>query len=323
MKIGNVTVDPPLLLAPMAGVTDQPFRLLVKEQGCGLLVSEMVSCKGLLYNNQKTKELLHFERQERPFAVQLFGADPDEMGQAAAIVETFGPDMIDINMGCPVPKVVNNGEGSALLKQPALIEKIVAQAVKSVKIPVTVKIRSGWDETSINAAEAARAAECGGASAVAVHARTRSQFYTGKADWRVIEKVVASVSIPVIGNGDIHCGEDALSMIKTTGCAAVMVGRAAEGNPWLFAGIMAALQGKEAPAQPTYAERFAMLLRHFAMLAEYKGENIAVKEMRHHAAAYTKGLPHSAQFRRRFNTAATGSDFALICREYQKQLAIC
>ncbi len=322
MKIGNVQINIPLVLAPMAGVTDQPFRLLVKEQGCGLLVSEMVSVKGLLYNNHKTQELMAFLSQERPFAVQLFGSSPEEMGRGAALAAELRPDIIDINMGCPVPKVVNNGEGSALMKTPALIEKIVAGAVKSVSLPVTVKIRSGWDANSVNATEAARAAEAGGAAAVAVHARTRDQFYTGQADWRVIKSVVEAVNISVIGNGDLRSGADALRMREETGCAAVMVGRAAEGNPWLFAEIAAALSGNSIPEKPSHEERFAMMIRHLDMLCAHKGEPIAIKEMRRHAASYTKGLPQAAHFRQLFNQVRERADFERLSMEYLDLLSV-
>lgn len=316
MDIGKVKIKTPIVLAPMAGVTDKPFRLLVKEKGCGLLVSEMVSCKGLLYNNKKTFDLLDFEEVERPFAVQLFGSDPEEMAVAAKKVQELKPDMIDINMGCPVPKVVNNGEGSALLKNPSLIYEIVSKMVDSLDIPVTVKIRMGWDEKSINACQVAQVIEQAGASAIAIHARTRSQFYAGKADWQVIKDVVQTVKIPVIGNGDIKNSQDALAMIKETGCQGIMVGRAAEGNPWLFAQISAALRKEPIPPSPLSSEKFALLKRHLDLLIRHKGENLAIKEMRRHAAAYTKGMPYAAEFRNLFNQAYTKNDFLIIIDKY-------
>ena len=320
MNIGKVKIESPLVLAPMAGITDQPFRLLVKEQGCGLLVSEMVSSKGLLYNNQKTFDLLQFQEVERPFAVQLFGSNPAEMAQAAQKVEALQPDMIDINMGCPVPKVVNNGEGSALLKNPALIYEIVAKMVDSVDIPVTVKIRIGWDEQSINACEVAQAIAKAGASAISVHARTRSQFYTGNANWQVLKDVVQTVNIPVIGNGDVRTAEDVLLMLEQTGCQGVMIGRAADGNPWLFAQAKALLTGKKMPPPPSAQEKFALLNRHLEILIAYKGEKLAIKEMRRHAAAYTKGLPHAAEFRNLFNQAVSKEDFTSIAGKYLSYL---
>lgn len=320
MDIGKVKMNMPLVLAPMAGVTDKPFRLLVKEQGCDLLVSEMVSSKGLLYNNQKTFDLLKFEEVERPFAMQLFGSNPDEMAEAAKKIEALKPDMIDVNMGCPVPKVVNNGEGSALLKNPQLIYEMVAKMVDSVDIPITVKIRIGWDEKSINACEVASVIEKAGASALSIHARTRSQFYTGNANWQVIKDVVETVKMPVIGNGDIRKPQDVLLMLEQTGCQGVMIGRAADGNPWLFAQAKALLRGENVPLTPTAQEKFELLHRHLDLLIDYKGESLAIKEMRRHAAAYTKGLPHASEFRNYFNQAITKEDFAIVVDKYMNKL---
>lgn len=321
MYIGKIKIEPPVALAPMAGVTDMPFRILCKQQGSGLLVSEMVSSKGLLYNNKKTIDMLRFEEFERPFAVQLFGNEPKEMAQAARQIAQFKPDVIDVNMGCPVPKVVNNGEGSALMKNPDLVYEIVARMVDSVDIPVTVKIRAGWDENSINAVKVAQKIEAAGAAVVAVHARTRSQFYMGNADWQIIKNVKAALKIPVFGNGDIKSAEDADKMMKETGCDAVMVGRAAEGNPWLFAEIKAYLMGDVAPAKVSVQQRFALMLKHLEMLVRHKGEDIAIKEMRRHAASYSKGLPYAAEFRALFNAATGEKDFLHIVQNYLVRLS--
>ena len=318
MFIGNIAVQPPVVLAPMAGITSQPFRLLVKEQGCGLLVSEMVSSKGLLHNNQKTFEMLRFADSERPFAVQLFGNHPEEMALAAKRVEELSPDFIDVNMGCPVAKVVRNGEGSALLKQTELACEIVARMADSVKTPITVKLRSGWDEHSVNAPELAVLLEKAGARAITVHARTRDQFYGGAADWRVIKAVAASVKVPVIGNGDVKSASDALEMRAVTGCAAVMVGRAALGNPWLFAGIAAVFAGRAQPRAIGVEERLTMLARHLEMLTEYKGEPSAVRQMRAVAGYYIKGLPGAANFRQSFNQANSRADFYAAVAEYRR-----
>ena len=320
MYIGNLEIKDNVVLAPMAGVTDKPFRILCKEKGAGLLVSEMVSAKGLLYNNKKTFDLMEFADFERPFAVQLFGSDPYELAGAAQKAEKLLPDMIDINMGCPVPKVVNNGEGSALLKNPELCYEIIARVSDAIKIPLTVKIRSGWDESTVNAPEIAVLAEKAGAAAIALHARTRTRFYLGDADWDVIKRTVEAVKIPVIGNGDIKNAGDASAMMQQTGCAAVMVGRAAEGNPWIFSEIKAAFSG-ESYIKPTLTEKFEMMKRHLAMLAEYKGESMAVKEMRRHASYYSRGLPYAAEFRNVFNTAVTKEDFALIFEKYFDKLS--
>lgn len=319
MYIGNVEIKNNTVLAPMAGVTDKPFRMLCKEKGAGLLVSEMVSAKGILYNNKKTLELMEFDESERPFSVQLFGSDPGEVAQAAQKAQELSPDMIDINMGCPVPKVVNNGEGSALLKNPDLCYEIMARVADAINIPLMVKVRSGWDENSINAPQIAELAEKAGVAAIAVHARTRGQFYSGNADWNVIKKVVQAVNIPVIGNGDIKSASDAKTIMQDTGCAAVMIGRAAEGNPWIFAEIKADVCA-EGYTKPDLAEKFAMMKRHLAMLIEYKGEIVAVKEMRRHASSYCKGLPYAAEFRNTFNNGITQGEFERIFDKYFNKL---
>lgn len=319
MQIGNIMLSAPVALAPMAGITDMPFRVICKELGCGLVVSEMVSAKGLLYKNVKTFDMLRIAPEERPAAIQLFGSNPQELARAAKIVEADGADIIDFNMGCPVPKIVNNGEGSALMKNPQLAYEILARMAEAVKIPVTVKIRSGWDAAHINAPEIAQLAEKAGVAAIAVHGRTREQFYSGKADWQVIKAVKAAVKIPVFGNGDILSAEDGSRMLAETGCDGLMIGRGADGNPWIFAELAGALNGSGKPHEVTLAERTAMILRHLAMLIDFKGEVIAVKEMRRHAGAYLKGMPMAAEYRRRINEMNTFGEFKQLIEEYQAE----
>ncbi|WP_312201903.1 tRNA dihydrouridine synthase DusB [Anaerospora hongkongensis] len=317
MQIGTVKLANPVILAPMAGVTDLPFRLLVKEMGCGLVYTEMVSDKGLIYQNEHTLEMLKIDERERPVALQIFGSEPEPMAKAAKIVEKAGADIIDINMGCPTLKIVKNGEGSALMRTPELAYSIIASVVEAVNIPVTVKIRKGWDDSSVNAVEMAMLAEKAGAAAISVHGRTREQFYSGEADWSIIKAVKENVAIPVNGNGDVRTPEDAVRLRSETGCDGIMIGRAAQGNPWLFRQVTQYLStGKLLPG-PTMAERFEMTLRHLEMLVAYKGEHIGIREMRRHAAWYTKGLPHSAELRLRFNQAETREDFTAILNEFR------
>lgn len=315
MKIGSVTLTNSVVLAPMAGVTDLPFRLLVKEMGCALVYTEMVSDKGLLHNNEHTFKLLRLDEQERPAALQIFGSEPESMAKAAKVVEQAGADILDINMGCPTLKIVKNGEGSALMRTPDLAYRILASVVDAVSIPVTVKIRKGWDDASVNAVQIARLAEAAGVSAIAIHGRTREQFYSGQADWNIIKDVKESVSLPVIGNGDIRSPLDAAQMIEKTGCDGVMIGRGAQGNPWLFRQVVHYLATGELLASPGVTERINMALRHLDMLVAYKGEHVGIREMRSHAAWYTKGLPHSAELRLRFNSAVTREHFAQILSE--------
>lgn len=301
LRIGNVELENNLILAPMAGVTDQPFRKLCREQGCGLLYTEMVSAKAILYNNRNTRELLQVDEEERPIAVQLFGSDPEIVSEMAARIADGPYDIIDLNMGCPVPKVVNNGEGSALMRNPLLVEQILSALVRKVKKPVTVKFRKGFDEDQVNAVEIARIAEGCGVAAVAVHGRTRQQFYSGRADWDIIRQVKEAVKIPVIGNGDIFTAQDARHMLEETGCDGLMIARGAQGNPWLFGQIRHYLETGEILPKPDRAEICRMIVRHARMQVERKGELLGMKEMRKHVAWYTAGLPHSAAIRRACN----------------------
>lgn len=318
MNIGNIELSAPLALAPMAGITDLPFRQICRRLGCGMTVSEMVSAKGLLYKNVKTTEMLRIDDGERPTAIQLFGSVPAELAEAARMVEASGADMIDFNMGCPVPKIVNNGEGSALMKNPQLAHDILAAMVKAVKIPVTVKFRAGWDDANRNAVEIARAVEAAGVSAVAVHGRTRQQFYEGKADWSIIADVKQAVKVPVFGNGDIFTVADGLRMLEQTGCDGLMIGRGADGNPWLFTALAAALRGEPLPQPPSLKERLAQAAEHLEMLIAYKNEVVAVKEMRRHISAYLKGMPHAAEFRGRFHKVDTQEQFSELLAEYSE-----
>ena len=321
--IGKVPINQPTVLAPMAGVTDLAFRLLAKEMGCGLVVSEMVSAKGLLYENCRTRELIKIDPRERPTAIQLFGSVPEDLAEAARRVAAAGADIIDFNMGCPTHKIVKNGEGSALLRSVGKAAAILKAMVQAVDIPVTVKIRTGWDAASINVVEVAKALEQSGVSAIAVHARTREQFYSGTADWSLIRQVKQAVRVPVIGNGDVRTVQDAQRMLGETGCDAVMVGRAACGNVWIFRQIAAWLERGELPACPTLAEKSQTLMRHLDMLIELKGSHIAIREMRRHAASYVKGYPKSAELRTRFNQAMSRADFEMILSEYLKGELAC
>lgn len=302
LTIGNVTLDNNVILAPMAGVTDLPFRLLCKEQGVGLNCMEMVSAKAIYYNNKNTEELMQIHPEEMPVSLQLFGSDPEIISEMAKRIEERPFAILDINMGCPVPKVVNNGEGSALMKDPKLVEAILSKLVKAISKPVTVKIRKGFNDENVNAVEIAKIAESCGVAAVAVHGRTREQYYSGKADWDIIAVVKDAVKIPVIGNGDVTDAYSAKALQEQTGCDGIMVGRASQGNPWIFKEITTYLETGELLPKPTPQQVKEVIIRHAKLQLEFKGEYTGVREMRKHLAWYTTGYPNSARFRQMINS---------------------
>ena len=305
LQIGNVTLDNPVILAPMAGVSDLPFRLLCREMGAALVCMEMVSAKAIYYNNKNTDSLMEIHPEEVPASLQLFGSDPQILAEMAKRIEERPFSILDLNMGCPVPKIVKNGEGSALMRNPKLVEEILTKLVKAVKKPVTVKFRKGFDDTCINAVEIAKIAESAGVAAVAVHGRTREQYYSGKADWNIIREVKKAVKIPVIGNGDVFTPQDAKRLVEETGCDGIMVARGAKGNPWIFKQITHYLETGELLPRPSVEELKAMILRHGQMMLEFKGELAGMREMRKHVAWYTAGYPNSAALRNDINAVAT------------------
>lgn len=308
LKIGNITVDGNLALGPMAGVTDLPFRVLCKEQGADLIYTEMVSAKGIYYKNKNTDALLEIREDERPVALQLFGSDPEIMGSMAAAIEHRNFDILDINMGCPVPKVVNNGEGSAMLKTPELAGKVVESIARSINKPVSVKFRIGYEEPDKNIVDFAKRMEASGAKLIAVHGRTRAQYYSGSADWNTIAQIKKAVSIPVLGNGDVFTPQDAKAILEQTECDGIMIARGVRGNPWLFKQIKAYLATGELIPKPDCEELVQMVLRHGKLQVEWKGENIGIKEMRKHVAWYTTGYKNSAKLRGRVNEINTYED---------------
>lgn len=316
-KKNMIDLQNKLILAPMAGVTDLPFRLLCKEQGCDILYTEMVSAKAILYKNRNTEPLMAYEEQEHPIGLQLFGSDPQIMADMAAKVQERGYDFIDINMGCPVPKIVNNNEGSALMKQPKLVGEIVSAMVKAVDVPVTVKIRKGFDEEHINAVEIAKVIEESGGAAVAVHGRLRSEYYSGHADWDIIRQVKEAVSIPVIGNGDLNTPQDVLQMKEETGCDAFMIGRGAKGNPFIFSQMKTYFEEGYIPEKPTLPEMVETMLRHARMMVEYKGEYTGIHEMRKHVAWYTTGYPNSSKLRDEVNHVESYEELEALLYSWQ------
>lgn len=321
-KIGNIKMKNEVVLAPMAGVCNSAFRRIIKEMGCGLLYAEMVSDKALVYNNEKTKEMLYMTEEERPIAQQIFGSDKKSFVEAAKmVIKEMSPDIIDINMGCPVPKVALRAQaGAALLKDPEKVYEIVKSVVEAVDVPVTVKIRSGWDHNSINAVEIAKVCEKAGASAITVHPRTRSQGYQGLADWSIIKKVKESVNIPVIGNGDIVSAKDAKKMIDQTGCDAVMIGRGVLGNPFLIKQVLTYLKTGELIPNQSPKEKIQTCFKHFDYLLQLKPEKIAVLEMRTHGAWYLKGLPNAVAVKKRLYEITTKEEFINTMKEYMETL---
>ncbi len=316
--IGNVKIEKTAALAPMASVADRAYRALCKENGAAYMVSEMISAKGLCYSDRKTEELCTVMDYERPYALQLFGDDPAFVSEAARRLMAYKPDIIDINMGCPVPKVAGNGSGCALMKNPALASEIVSQTVKAVPVPVTVKIRKGWDEQSANAPEFAKAMEQAGASAITVHGRTKNQMYSGKADWGIIRKVKSAVNITVIGNGDVTSPQGAEEMYRETGCDLVMIGRGSYGRPWLFRQIRQYLETGEISPEPSLEERLDMMCRQVELAVKYKGERIGMSEARRQCAYYLKGMPNAAEFRRQCGCLSCLSDLKTLCGEVAK-----
>ncbi|MDR5659107.1 tRNA dihydrouridine synthase DusB [Serpentinicella sp. ANB-PHB4] len=316
MKFGNIEVEGDVFLAPMAGVTDLPFRLMCKKYGCGLVYTEMVSAKGLYYGDKKTEHLLHIIDEEKPVAIQIFGSDPEIMARAAYLLNGRENIILDINMGCPTPKIVKNGDGSALMKNPKKAGEVIRAVVKESVKPVTVKIRKGWDDASVNAVEMAKIIEDSGAQAVAVHGRTREQFYAGNADWDIIKKVKASVNIPVIGNGDVFSAQDGMQILQQTKCDGIMIGRGAQGNPWIFNQINEYIKSGKIIDRPSLEEVVSGAIAHMDLCVQFKGEYLAVREMRKHIAWYLKGFKHAAQVRHRINSLESIQEIKALLLDY-------
>ena len=316
MKIGNVQLDNEVFLSPMAGVTDLPFRTICKEKGCGMLYTEMINAKALCYDDENTKKMLNLEDDGHPVAVQIFGSDPEYMGKAASIMNQYTNDILDINMGCPAPKVIKNGDGSALMRNPKLAAEVLTAVVKNSKKPVTLKIRKGWDDNSVNALEIAKIAEECGISALAIHGRTREQFYSGKADWDIIAEIKQSINIPVIGNGDVFDVQDAVNMLEKTKCDAIMIGRGSQGNPWIFNRINHYMKTGEVLPEPTLEEKISTAIKHMNLAVAEHGEYVAVREMRKHIGWYLKGLKNSAKYRDQINKITDYKEVISLLEEY-------
>ena len=316
MKIGNVQLDNEVFLSPMAGVTDLPFRTICKEKGCGMLYTEMINAKALCYDDENTKKMLNLEDDGHPVAVQIFGSDPEYMGKAASIMNQYTNDILDINMGCPAPKVIKNGDGSALMRNPKLAAEVLTAVVKNSEKPVTLKIRKGWDDNSVNAVEIAKIAEECGISALAIHGRTREQFYSGKADWDIIAEIKQYINIPVIGNGDVFDVQDAVNMLEKTKCDAIMIGRGSQGNPWIFNRINHYMKTGEILPEPTLEEKIGTAIKHMNLAVAEHGEYVAVREMRKHIGWYLKGLKNSAKYRDQINKITDYKEVISMLEEY-------
>ena len=318
MKIGNVQLDNEVFLSPMAGVTDLPFRTICKEKGCGMLYTEMINAKALCYDDENTKKMLRMDKDEHPVAVQIFGSDPEFMGKAAIIMNQYPNEILDINMGCPAPKVIKNGDGSALMRNPKLAAEVLTAVVKNSEKPVTLKIRKGWDDDSVNAVEIAKIAEECGISALAIHGRTREQFYSGKADWDIIAEIKQAINIPVIGNGDVFEVEDAVNVLEKTKCDAIMIGRGAQGNPWIFNRINHYMKTGEILPEPTLEEKITTAIRHMNLAVAEHGDYVAVREMRKHIGWYLKGLKNSAKYRDQINKITDYKEVITMLEEYMQ-----
>ena len=318
MNIGNVSLDNRVFLSPMAGVTDLPFRTICKEKGCGMLYTEMINAKALCYDDENTKKMLRMDKDEHPVAVQIFGSDPEFMGKAAIIMNQYPNEILDINMGCPAPKVIKNGDGSALMRNPKLAAEVLTAVVKNSEKPVTLKIRKGWDDDSVNAVEIAKIAEECGISALAIHGRTREQFYSGKADWDIIAEIKQAINIPVIGNGDVFEVEDAVNMLEKTKCDAIMIGRGAQGNPWIFNRINHYMKTGEILPEPTLEEKITTAIRHMNLAVAEHGDYVAVREMRKHIGWYLKGLKNSAKYRDQINKITDYKEVIAMLEEYMQ-----